>query len=150
MPSRETQGVQKRDINAAQRVALAVKLRTQKVKYDDIAKACGYSNAGAAYKAVQREMQRVVVVNVEELRREALNNLDMMHAECWKIILEKEAKGSNKLFAMDRLVAIEDRRAKLMNLDKRPEEEATAQNYTKRIILTHQTSVEVQHDTSNG
>ena len=38
-----------RDLNAASRVALALKLRAQKVKYDDIAKACGFGSAGAAH-----------------------------------------------------------------------------------------------------
>ena len=69
------QGVQNsqlRDVNAAQRAALAVKLRANKVKYDDIARQCGYGSPGAAHKAVMRELGRTISTNVEELRREGL------------------------------------------------------------------------------
>lgn len=128
------QNPQKRDANAAQRVALAVKLRAQKVKYDDIARMCGYGSAGAAHKAVMRELQRTVVTNVDELRREELESLERLELECWKIFSDKNRE-KGQLFAVDRILAIKDRRAKLMCLDKRPEEETTQQNYTKRIVL---------------
>lgn len=113
------QGVQHpqlRDVNASQRVALAVKLRAQKVKYDDIAKACGYGSAGAAHKAVQRELERTVVQGVEELRREEMDSLERLELECWKRVQDKEFNKS-MLFAVDRILAIKERRAKLMGLD---------------------------------
>jgi hypothetical protein len=108
---------QKRDVNAAQRAALAVKMRATKAKYDDIAKACGYGSAGAAYKAVQRELQRTVVTNVEELRREELDSLDHLEIECWKRLYDKNYEKS-MLIAVDRINQIKERRAKLMGLDK--------------------------------
>lgn len=110
------QNPQKRDVNAAQRVALAVKLRAQKVKYDDIARMCGYGSAGAAHKAVMRELQRTVVTNVDELRQEELESLERLELECWKIFADKE-RVKGQLFAVDRILAIKDRRAKLMGLD---------------------------------
>lgn len=108
--------MQKRDVNAAQRVALAVKMRATKAKYDDIAKACGYGSAGAAYKAVQRELERTVVSNVEELRREEMDSLEQLETECWKRLYDKEYEKA-RLFAVDRILAIKERRAKLMGLD---------------------------------
>jgi AraC-like DNA-binding protein len=135
MPKRgNTKGNTTRDVNAAQRAARALAFRAQKLTYDEIAQRCGYNDRAAAHKAVQRELQRTVVENVEELRREELAMLDMLHAECWKR-LEDGEYGRAKLFAVDRLLAISERRSKLMGLDTRSEELLANQNYTKRIIL---------------
>ena len=121
--SQETQGVQTRDVLAANRAVMALQLRTQKMKYDDIAVACGFAHAGAAHKAVQREMQRVVVTNVEELRREELNFLDDLQQKCYKKLLGKDGEAEKgMLWAVDRLIAISERRSKLMGLDVRPDE----------------------------
>lgn len=122
-----------RDVNAGQRAALAVKLRASKMTYDQIARQCGYADKQTAHKAVQRELQRVVVANVEELRQEEVNTLDLMQSECMRLFLDRENKA--RLYAADRLLAIMERRAKLMGLDIKPEEQLTNQNYTKRIIL---------------
>jgi hypothetical protein len=105
-----------RDVNASRRAILAVQLRSQKVKYDEIAKACGYGSAGAAHKAVMRELQRTISTNVEELRREELDSLERLELECWKRLHDKEYSKA-MLFAVDRIVAIKERRAKLMGLD---------------------------------
>src|SRR5947207_2593579 len=67
-----TQGVQRRDLNAAERVSLALKLRAARMTYDQIAAQCGYENRGTAWRAVQRELQRNISTNVEEMRREEL------------------------------------------------------------------------------
>jgi AraC-like DNA-binding protein len=105
-----------RDVNAAQRAIDAVKARTEGLSYDEVAKRCGYADRGAAHKAVQRELQRTVVTNVEELRRESLLTLEMLKEECVKRMRDKSyPKGM--LFAVDRILAIEERKAKLMGLD---------------------------------
>lgn len=104
-----------RDVNAGQRAALAVKLRASKMTYDQIARQCGYADKQTAHKAVQRELQRVVVANVEELRQEEVNTLDVMQSECMRLFLDRENKG--RLFAADRLLAIMERRARLLGLD---------------------------------
>jgi AraC-like DNA-binding protein len=114
--SSNTKGATTRDVNAAQRAVLALKLRSQKVTYDDIARMCGYSDRGAAHRAVQRELGRSVVESVEELRREELDSLERLELECWKRLQDKEYAKS-MLFAVDRIVAIKERRAKLMGLD---------------------------------
>lgn len=131
------QEVTNRDVNATQRAMLAVQLRTQKLTYEQIALQAGYANAGTCRKAIMREMQRVAVENVDTLRREELAILDKMHSEIWSLFINPANKG--RLFAADRIIAISERRSKLMGLDVRPDEQLTAQNYTKRVILTHQT-----------
>src|SRR5258707_15342563 len=109
-------GPMTRDLNAVQRVALALKLRAQKVKYAEIATACGYGSAQAAHKAVMRELERIVSENTEELRREELDSLERLELECWKRLSDKEFTKS-MLFAVDRILAIKERRARLMGLD---------------------------------
>lgn len=109
-----------RDVNAAQRVALAVKLRSAKMTYEAIAKQCGYANASACRKAVMRELDRCVVKNVEALRIEELDSLERLEQECWKRLYDKNYEKS-MLFAVDRIIAVKDRRAKLMGLDVRPD-----------------------------
>lgn len=124
----KTQGgkQQRRDVNAASRAALALKLRAQKASYDDIASLCGFASRGAAYNAVQRELSRVVSQNVDELRREELAMLDLLQAECSTIAFDRNNKA--RLFAVDRLLLIMERRAKLMGLDQTKESaQASAQ-----------------------
>lgn len=111
------QGVINRDANAATRAALAVHLRAQRLTFDEIAHRAGYASPGAARNAIQRELQRIVVEDVDELRREEVAMLDELHAECWQR-LKDETYGKSKLFAVDRILAISERRSKLMGLDK--------------------------------
>lgn len=108
-----------RDVNSAQRAALAVKLRAQKLTFEEIAKRTGYSNASACRKAIMRELQRVVVENVDQLRREELLALDQLQAECWDLFFDKENRG--RLFAAEKILLIMERRAKLAGLDARPD-----------------------------
>lgn len=105
-----------RDVNAAERAAMAVRLRAQKLGYDEIARRCGYASRGACHDAVQRELQRVVVENVEELRKSEAEGLDQLEAKCWER-LEDDTHEKAMLFAVDRIIAIKERRARLFGLD---------------------------------
>lgn len=115
------QKVQKRDVNAVQRVTLAIGLRAQKLGYEEIARRSGYGSAAACYNAIQRELQRIVTEDVEQLRREEADSLDRLEVICWQR-LEEEGYEKAQMFAVDRIIAIKERRAKLMGLDKRIEE----------------------------
>jgi hypothetical protein len=125
MPDTPNQRLQNRDANAAQRAALAVKLRASKVGYEQIARQCGYGNPGTAHRAVMRELQRTVVTNVDELRREECATLDILQQECMTMALDRNYKG--RLFAVDRIIAIMERRARLMGMDI-PVDDALNQN----------------------
>lgn len=105
-----------RDINAAQRAVWAIQLRSKRMTYDEIALVCGYADRASCYNAVQRELERVVVSNVDELRREEAESLDRLEAECWKR-LEDAEYGKSMLFAVDRIVQIKERRARMFGLD---------------------------------
>lgn len=137
----DKQGVINRDVNAVARASQAVSLRAQKLTFEEIAHRCGYKSPGACRNAIQRELQRTIVKNVEELRTEELAMLDLLHKEVWELAIDKKNKG--RLLAIDRILSISERRCKLMGLDIKPDEQLTQQNYTKQIILTH-TSIEVQ------
>jgi hypothetical protein len=121
-PSRkhENPGGTTRDINAATRVQQALKLCAQHVSWDQIASQCGYSSRGAAHNAVMRELDRCVVKNVDEMRTQELYTLNQMHSECWQLFMDKTNRG--RLFAADRILAIAERRARLMGLDVKPDD----------------------------
>jgi hypothetical protein len=113
-----------RDANAATRTTLAVQLRAQKLTFDEIAKRCGYASPGACRNAIQRELSRTVVENVEELRREECAMLDQLHMQCWERMIDSGYEKS-MLFAVDRLIAISERRSRLMGLDVPTNQEVT-------------------------
>jgi len=108
-------GQNKRDVNAVQRVALALELRAQRLTFEEIARRAGYGSAASAYKAIQRELQRIVVEKVDLLRREELDSLDKLETLCWER-LQDEDYGKSKLFAVDRVLAIKELRMKLCGL----------------------------------
>jgi hypothetical protein len=115
-----------RDVNAVARVELAIKLRATKMPYEAIAKQCGYGSASACRKAVMRELDRCVVKNVEALRTEEADSLERLEQECWKIFYDKERQ-KGQLFAVDRILQIKERRARMLGLDT-PVDAAMAMN----------------------
>ena len=121
----DKQEVTNRDVNAAQRAVMAVQLRAQQLTYEEIAKRAGYSGPSACRKAIMRELDRVVVRNVDQLRIEELSMLNQMHNEVWQLFMDRKNKG--RLFAVDRILAISERKAKLMGLDT-PVDQAIAAN----------------------
>lgn len=114
--SPKQQAVQRRNAEAAQKAAQAAQMRASKATYEQIARTLKYKNRGIAYRVVQRELNRVVVENIDELRREELVALDILQRECMAIFLDKNAKG--RLFAVDRILSVMERRARLMGLDQ--------------------------------
>lgn len=133
-----------RDVNASQRAAKALSLRAKKLTYDEIATELGFVDRSHARKAVQRELDRVVVSNTEELRREENYMLDQLHTICWELAIDKNNKG--RLFAVDRVLAISERRSKLMGLDVPTKDAANPNMVVVREIPSGWLSVEVVHE----
>lgn len=133
MPPRKAQKV-KRDLNAARRAAAALEYIDAGYTYEETAKLCGYSGSGAVCNAVHREMDRVIHDNVERLRLSwHRRNLKLLKV-AWTLALgdptieiddeddeetrkDKRRRRKPSLFAMDRVLAIEERDARLMGLD---------------------------------
>jgi AraC-like DNA-binding protein len=134
------QGVERRDVNAAERATMAIDLLKQRLSYDEIASRCGYSSRSAAYTAIQRELRRRIHPKIDEYRDQELLILDHIHQEVWIEAFHTKDKDGNlkrNLWAVDRLIELSKDRRKLLNLDVTPEQELANQNYTKKIILTH-------------
>ncbi len=136
-----------RDANAATRAALAVQLRAQRLTFDEIAHRAGYASPGACRNAIQRELQRTIVENTDELRREELDMLNRLHSAVWPLAVpegdvrikqdddeETKKRKRSHLFAVDRIIAISDRRCKLMGLDIKPDDALMANMVVVREI----------------
>ncbi len=134
----KTQEVKHRDVNAAQRVIMALDLLNRRFSYDEIASRCGYASRGAAYNAIQRELKRRIHPKIDELRDQELSILDAIHQKVWIEAFEtpnKDGEIKTNLWAVDRLLELSRDRRKLLNLDITPEQESANQNYIKRILL---------------
>ena len=115
----DNSGGNTRDVNAARRVKDALKFRAEGLSWDDVAAQAGYTSRGAAHNAVQRELERTITTNVEEMRREEALILTQLHQRCMKAAMDEKNKGF--LFAVDRVLAVRERYAKLFGLDQTPE-----------------------------
>jgi len=93
-----------------QRAQKALQLRTMRVSWESIAKQCNYASRGAAYNAVQRELQRIPREAAKELRTAELEALDVAQ----RAIANRIARGD--FAAIDRMLRIMDTRAKLTGL----------------------------------
>jgi hypothetical protein len=116
-----------RDVNAATRAAEAMKLRAHLLTYEEIARRCGYAGPSACRKAILREMDRVVVKNVDELRDAELHMLNIMHGRCWQRFMDDKNPWSHA--EVERILKISERRSKLMGLDT-PVDQAMNTNIT--------------------
>jgi hypothetical protein len=142
-PTIDTHGVIHPDMNATARAYTALKLRFEKnMTWDEVAIGAGFASRGAARNAVKREMDRHITHDIKEIRDEELYRLEQMQARCYAAAIDKENSGWT--WAVDRYAVLSKRKSELMNLDKHPDEDVLEQPYTKRILLTHQTSVEVE------
>lgn len=119
---------QRRDANAASRAAQAMQLRILGHTFDTIAKQCGYHDRGAAYHAVQRELKRTVQQPADELRTLEVERLDAL----LRTFLPKALKGDT--WSADRVLALMERRAKLLGLDAPPPERDIAQPLIVREV----------------
>lgn len=116
------------DVLAAARIEKALALRAQRYTYAQIAQAVGWSDKGTAYAAIKKELEARIVAGVDEMRREEADMLDELHRYAWKAMLESNAsedddpataqkKQKINLWAMDRLLVISERRARLFGFD---------------------------------
>jgi hypothetical protein len=104
-----------RDVNAGVKAAQALNLRKLGATYETIAHQCGYANRGSAYHAVQRELQRTLQENADELRTLLAQRLD----DLYRAMVPKALKGDT--WATDRCLAIIDRQDRLFNVAIKPD-----------------------------
>lgn len=135
-PGRGQNGKFTRTDDTAARDAKAVRLRSQGASYSEIATALAFHDASGARKAVERALADVVRPDVERLRALQGDELDAIQLECWRIITTPHPKVSASgrividpntgepvtdpapiVAALNTLVRVGERRAKLLGLD---------------------------------
>jgi len=107
-----------RRIQAAERQAKAVQMRMEGANYEAIGREIGTTAMGA-HKAVTKWLDTVRNQTAEtaaQMLTVELARLDELQSSLWQ-----DAK-AGKLPVIDRVLAISDRRAKLLGLDKMPQE----------------------------
>lgn len=119
--------------NLTQRDADAAKLRARGWTYQRVANELGYANASGAFKAVQRALKASVREANDTAVALALDELDAMANAAWEVLDRSHVTISQGrvvthdgvpvpddapvLAAIDRLLKIQERRAKLRGLD---------------------------------
>ena len=131
----------KRRIMARQHEAEALALRKSGSTYEVIARDLGVS-VQSAHRAVKRVLNRLngeIAESVTDVRRMELERLDAMLGALWP----KAARGN--LTAVDRVLHIMERRAKLLGLDTPPTDaETSAVGVAVQVNLTDALSSQIQ------
>lgn len=122
-----------KSLETAKRDAEAAQLRAEGKTYDQIAEALGFSDRSLARRAVERALAATVREPADELRQLELIRLDALWVEAVKVMTTEHITVNNgrvievdgvplkddgpTLSAIDRLLKIMERRAKLVGLD---------------------------------
>jgi hypothetical protein len=122
-----------RDLNAAARVLTALDLAIQGCDYRTIAERAGYASKGAAFNAVQRELQRTFQHKADDLRTLEAQRLDAL----LQSMMPKALAGDT--WSVDRVLAIMERRARLFGLDIQASQAAAA---AQTLIRTYDAETE--------
>ena len=113
--SKQQKPPHRKDTAAAQRALLALQERQHGRTYEQIARICGYASKGAAYNAVQRELERTLHEPAENVRTLEVKRLDALY----EVMEAKALKGDT--WSVDRCLKIMERRAMLLGLDAKPD-----------------------------
>ena len=116
-----------RDVNAAQRVQTALRLKLQGHNWDEVAAQAGYQSRGAAHHAVMRELGRCITHDAIELRDQQLYMLLQVQARCYKAAMDERDK--NWMWAADRVMNYSKRISELMGVDT-PVDQTINNNFT--------------------
>jgi hypothetical protein len=101
----------RRNLEAAEKQAQALQLRKAGASYDTIAEHLGYRGKQGAHKAVMAALRNSVREPAEEYKRLELERLDVAQVALWRQVQ------AGNLGAIDRLLKIMERRARLLGLD---------------------------------
>lgn len=119
---------QPRLVAAAQRREKALQLRAQGYRYRQIAEACGYNDTSAAWTAVKHaldELRERTADQADNYRALEDHRLDMLAAPLWRRLTRTvtdpqtgDETTEPNYRAIDRLIRIAERRARLWGLDE--------------------------------
>jgi len=99
------------EVGVAEKRRRALELRKAGADYEAIARQVGYASGSGAFKAIQAALKDVVREPAEEVRTIELERLDRIMLGLWKQATSGDAR------AVDRVLKIMERRAKLLGLD---------------------------------
>jgi predicted transcriptional regulator len=114
--------IDEKEVERAKRAALVLEMRREGMTYEAIGEAVGIAKQNAS-KIVKNALAKVEIAPALELLKLETERLDELQA----VFYPKAIKGD--VFAADRVLAIMDRRAKLLGLnapEKKADEEAAA------------------------
>lgn len=110
-------GRQNRDIGeTVEKERRALELATEGLTFEAIADALGYATASGAWRAVQRGLRRTVQPAADEYRRLELRRIDGLLCAIWPRAVG-DADVPPDYDAVDRVLKLMQRRAKLLGLD---------------------------------
>lgn len=104
-------GVRNSSQEVRDREAEVVRLRRKGKTFDEIATAVGFTNKGTAYATWKNANARLIVEDVEEIRKMEGERLDTAQAAIWDDVLAGEIP------AINTLLRLMERRSKLFGLD---------------------------------
>lgn len=119
---------QQKDYNAALREKQVAELRLKGLEFAEIALQVGYKDKTGAFYAWKRYLAKLPVLETKEEREESRQRLNAGLAAIWKKVTDGD------LWAIDRMLAIEKRRAELMGLDKPAEDGQNANTVVIREV----------------
>lgn len=117
-----TNKAEQRKFSATERQAEALRLRAGGMEFEHIAEKLGYRSKSGAYNAVMAGLKKTLQEPADELRTMEAERLDRMLAGLW------EPAVSGHTWSVDRVLAIMDRRAKLLGLDRKPDSDDVTQH----------------------
>ena len=100
-----------RRVKATEKQRQALELRKAGASYDEIARKIGYRSKSGAYKAVTSALNKMLKEPAEELRTLEMARLDRLLVGVWGAAVQGNQG------AIDRVLRILERRAKLLGLD---------------------------------
>lgn len=117
---RQVRGRAPATMKAAERLAKALNLRRAGASYEQIARECGWASKGTAHRAITAAMAKQATETAESaeaMRAMEGERLDALQMQMWKLAMAKETDDATRMAAVDRLVRIMERRARLYGLD---------------------------------
>jgi hypothetical protein len=103
--------------------AEVLKLRRGGLTFDMIAERIGYADASGAHTAYVRACKRIIHAEVDDLRKVEGDRLDMAQAAVWGKVLQGDVAAVNSL------LRIMERRAKLFGLDSPARQQVEVTTY---------------------
>jgi hypothetical protein len=121
----QSNGRKNADIALAERQLHALRLRSLGASYSDIANALDVSTA-TAWRSVKAGLDRTIREPAQDMILIELQRLDRLHAAIWGQAIGITS-GAPDLGAIDRILAIMQRRSKLLGLDAPTKQVVTGQ-----------------------